>query len=144
MYQRILVPTDGSDVSHKAVETAIGLARALGAEIHALCVKEPFPFGAIAEVQPAPPMEFFDDQEHIAVRHVQAVEAACSAAGVRCHAATVDGVQPWEAILEHAGRHACDLLVVGSHGRSGIPALLFGSQTRGILGHTTIPVLVVR
>ncbi|MGZ5241993.1 MAG: universal stress protein, partial [Caldimonas sp.] len=86
MYHRILVPTDGSDITGRAVAAAVGLAKALGAEIHTICVKEPFPYGAVAEMQPTPPQEFFDAQERSAARHVRAVHDACDAAGVVCHA----------------------------------------------------------
>src|SRR4029434_6025058 len=96
------VPTDGSELTGRAVAAGIGLAKALGAEVHKLCVKEPFPYGAVAEMQPTPPQEFFDAQERSAVRHVRAVIEACEAAGVVCHGATREGVQPWEAIIEYA------------------------------------------
>jgi len=143
MYQRILVPTDGSELTARAVAAAIGLAKALGAEIHTLCVKEPFPYGAVAEMQPTPPQEFFDAQERSAVRHVKAVAEACAEAGVACHAETIEGVQPWEAIVAHAERKGCDLLVMGSHGRSGLASLFLGSETQDVLNHTALPVLVV-
>jgi len=144
MYKRILVPTDGSDITQQSVQTAISLAKALGAELHTLCVKEPFPYGAISEMQPTPPQEFFDAQERIATRHVAAVAEACAAAGVPCEALTVEGLHPWEAIIEHAQRTGCDLLVMASHGRRGVSALLLGSETQKVLTHTKIPVLVVR
>jgi nucleotide-binding universal stress UspA family protein len=144
MFKRILVPTDGSDVTRKATETAIGLAQLLGAEIYTISVKEPFPYGALAELQPTPPQAFFDMQESNAMRHVQAVEVACQAAGVPCRGATVDGVHPWEAIIEFATENGCDLLVMGSHGRSGFSALLLGSETQDVLAHAKVPVLVVR
>jgi nucleotide-binding universal stress UspA family protein len=144
MYQRILVPTDGSEITGRAVATAVGLAKALGAEIHTLCVKEPFPYGAVAEMQPTPPQEFFDAQERSASRHVQAVAAACAAAGVACQAQTVEGLQPWEAIVEYAAKQHCDLLVMGSHGRSGLASLFLGSETQDVLKHSKVPVLIVR
>ena len=144
MFKRILVPTDGSDISKRAVATAIALARPLGAAICTVCVKEPFPYGAVAEMQPTPPQEFFDAQERSAASHVRAVIDACDAAGVVCHAQTVDGVQPWEAIVDHAEKQACDLLVMGSHGRGGLASLFMGSETQDVLRHTTLPVLVVR
>jgi nucleotide-binding universal stress UspA family protein len=144
MFQRILVPTDGSDVIRKATSTAIELAQALGAEIHTICVKEPFPYGALTELQPTPPQEFFDMQDANAMRHVHAVEAACRAAGVTCRGAVVDGLHPWEAIVAYAGEFGCDLLVMGSHGRSGFSALLLGSETQDVLAHAKVPVLVVR
>lgn len=144
MYHRILVPTDGSDITAKTVQSAVALAQALGAEIFTIGVKEQFPFGAASDIQPVPPRSFFDDQERVAVSHVQAVVAACAAAGVVCHAATVDAMTPWEAIIDHATANACDLLVMGSHGRSGFAAFLLGSETRDVLSHTTLPVLIVR
>ena len=144
MFQRILVPTDGSEISQHAVATAIGLAKPLGAEIYTICVKEPFPYGAVAELQPTPPQDFFDAQERTAARNVRAVIDACDQAGVVAHAKTVDGLQPWEAIVEHATQEGCDLLVMGSHGRSGLATLFLGSETQTVLKHTTIPVLVVR
>jgi nucleotide-binding universal stress UspA family protein len=144
MFQRILVPTDGSEITGRAVATALDLAKALGAEIFTLCVKEPFPYGAVAEMQPTPPQEFFDAQERTAARNVRVVIEACDAAGIVCHAQTIEGLQPWEAIVEHAAEQRCDLLVMGSHGRSGLASLFLGSETQDVLKHTTIPVLVVR
>ncbi len=143
MYQRILVPTDGSELSGRAVSAGVDLAKALGAELHTLCVKEPFPYGAVAEMQPTPPQEFFDAQERAAAKHVRAVIAACDAAGVVCHAETIEGVQPWEAIIEHAETKGCNLIVMGSHGRSGLASLFLGSETDDVLKHTKLPVLVV-
>jgi nucleotide-binding universal stress UspA family protein len=107
-------------------------------------VKEPFPYGAVAEMQPTPPQEFFDAQERMAARHVRAVMDACDAAGIVCHARTVEGLQPWEAIVEHAAKERCDLIVMGSHGRSGLASLFLGSETRDVLSHSKVPVLLVR
>ena len=76
MYKRILVPTDGSEITAKAVDTAVALARLSGASLSTLCVKEPFPYSAISEMQPVPPQEFFDAQERIAAERVKAVMAA--------------------------------------------------------------------
>lgn len=144
MFQRILVPTDGSEITQRAVAVALGLAKSLGSEIFTLCVKEPFPYGAVAEMQPTPPQEFFDAQERSAARHVRDVIDACDSAGIVCHALTIEGLQPWEAIVDHAAKERCDLLVMGSHGRSGLASLFLGSETQDVLKHTTVPVLVVR
>ncbi len=144
MYKRILVPTDGSEITQRAVAAAVGLAKALGAEIFTLCVKEPFPYGAVAEMQPTPPQEFFDAQERTAARHVRAVMDACDAGGIVCHAQTVEGLQPWEAIVDHAARERCDLIVMGSHGRKGLASLFLGSETRDVISHSKVPVLLIR
>jgi len=144
MFKRILVPTDGSELTQKAVATAIGLAKAVGATLNTLSVKEPFPYSAISEMQPVPPQEFFDAQERIAGERVNAVREACNAAGQACEAYTVEAVHPWEAIIEHAKSNGCDLIVMSSHGRRGVTALLLGSETQKVLTHSAIPVLVVR
>jgi nucleotide-binding universal stress UspA family protein len=144
MYQRILVPTDGSDITGKAVQAAIALAKLSGATLTTLSVKEPFPYSAISEMQPVPPQEFFDAQERIASGRVKAVLAAARGAGVEATGATVEAVHPWEAILDHAKAHGVDLIVMASHGRRGMAALLIGSETSRVLTHSTLPVLVVK
>ena len=144
MFKRILVPTDGSDITTKAVDTSIALAKSLGAAIYTISVKEPFPYSAISEMQPTPPQEFFDAQERIANARIQSVVAMCSAAGVPCQAHTVEALHPWEAVIDHAKQMECDLLVMASHGRRGVAALLLGSETQKVLTHSKIPVLVVR
>ena len=144
MYKRILFPTDGSEITAKAVQTALGMAKLTGAELNVLAVKEPFPYSAISEMQPVPPQEFFDAQERVASARVTAVTDAASAAGVRAVGHTVEALHPWEAILDHARTQDCDLIVMASHGRRGMSALLLGSETQKVLTHSTIPVLVVR
>ena len=144
MYQKILVSTDGSDISLKAAQSAVDLARAIGAKLYTISVKEPFPYSAISEMQPVPPQEFFDAQERIASGHVKAVMEAAQAAGVPCQGHTVEALHPWEAIIEHAKAQGCDLIVMASHGRRGVAALLLGSETQKVLTHSTLPVLVVR
>jgi len=144
MFKRILVPTDGSEITAKAVQTAIGLARDGGGEVFTIAVKEPFPYSAISEMQPVPPQEFFDAQERIAAARVKTVADAAAAAGVKCTGHTVEALHPWEAIIDHAKTQSCDLLVMASHGRRGFAALMLGSETQRVLIHTTLPVLVVR
>jgi nucleotide-binding universal stress UspA family protein len=144
MFQRILIPTDGSEITKKAVDTAVGLARAMKSRIYTLSVKEPFPYSAISEMQPTPPQEFYDAQERIANVRVQEVRDACAAAGLTCEAHTIEALHPWEAIIDHAKRQECDLIVMASHGRRGVSALLLGSETQKVLTHTTVPVLIVR
>lgn len=144
MFKRILVPTDGSEITAKAIDTAIELARTVGAALYTISVKEPFPYSAISEMQPTPPQEFFDAQEHIASKRVQAVVELSETAGVACQSHTTEALHPWEAIIEHAKRMECDLLVMASHGRRGVSALLLGSETQKVLTHSKVPVLIVR
>jgi nucleotide-binding universal stress UspA family protein len=144
MFKRILVPTDGSDITTKAVNTAIDLAQASGGQIFVVSVKEPFPYSAISEMQPVPPQEFYDAQERIAAGRVKSVVDAAKAAGVACSGHTVEALHPWEAILDHAKAQQCELIVMASHGRRGVAALLLGSETQRVLIHSTLPVLIVK
>ncbi|MCC7098026.1 MAG: universal stress protein [Rubrivivax sp.] len=144
MYKHILVPTDGSEITGKAVQTAIAMGKLCGARLSVIAVKEPFPYSAISEMQPVPPQEFFDAQERIAAANVKTVLDAAAAAGVTAAGVTVEALHAWEAILEHAGTQGCDLIVMASHGRRGVSALLLGSETQKVLTHGKLPVLVVR
>ncbi|MCC7150476.1 MAG: universal stress protein [Rubrivivax sp.] len=144
MYKRILVPTDGSEITGKAVQSALALAKLCGAELAVIAVKEPFPYSAISEMQPVPPQEFFDAQERIASANVKTVLDAAAAAGIKAQGHTVEALHAWEAILEQAKTAACDVIVMASHGRRGVSALLLGSETQKVLTHGTLPVLVVR
>jgi nucleotide-binding universal stress UspA family protein len=144
MFKRILVPTDGSEITTKAINTAIDLAQAGSGQMFVVSVKEPFPYSAISEMQPVPPQEFYDAQERIAAGRVKAVVDAAKAAGVACGGHTVEALHPWEAILDHAKAQQCDLIVMASHGRRGVAALLLGSETQRVLIHSTLPVLIVK
>ena len=144
MFKRILVPTDGSEITSKATQTALAMAKLNGASIYAISVKEPFPYSAISEMQPVPPQEFYDAQERIAAARVKAVVDAANAAGVTCSGHTVEALHAWEAILDHAKAQNCDLIVMASHGRRGMAALLLGSETSRVLTHSALPVLVVK
>jgi nucleotide-binding universal stress UspA family protein len=143
-FKRILVPTDGSDITSSAVNTALDLAKASAGQLFTISVKEPFPYSAISEMQPVPPQEFYDAQERIAAARVKAVVDAAQAAGVACAGHTVEALHPWEAILDHAKAQKCDLVVMASHGRRGMAALLLGSETQRVLIHSTLPVLIVK
>lgn len=144
MYKRILFPTDGSEITAKALTSALSLAKLCGAEVFVLAVKEPFPYSAISEMQPVPPQEFYDAQERIANDRVKAVLAAAAAAGVACDGSTVEALHPWEAILDLAKSKGCDLIVMASHGRRGLGRLVLGSQVSEVLARSGIPVLVIR
>ncbi len=144
MYRNILVPTDGSDITAKAVKTAIALAKTLGAKLSTISVKEPFPYSAISEMQPVPPQEFYDAQERIASARVKAVVDEAAQQGLDCAGHTIEALHPWEAITDHAKSQGCDLIVMASHGRRGVSALLLGSETQKVLTHSEVPILVIK
>lgn len=144
MFKRILVPTDGSDITTHAVDTAIQLAQVHGAQLLTLSVMEPFPYSAVSEIQPVPPQEFIDAQQRVATQRVEAVCAAAAARGLSCRAHTIEALHAWEAIVDHAKAEAVDLIVMASHGRTGFAALLLGSETQKVVTHVDVPVLIVK
>lgn len=145
MYKRILVPTDGSDVSAAAEQAAIAFARAHGSEIVALAVAQTYPAYAAAEASMAVDPNL-DNQalRGAAERNVDRVRTAAASAGVPCTALTVFAHSPSDAILDSAREHACDLIFMGSHGRRGLSRLLAGSETQKVLAGAEVPVMVMR
>jgi nucleotide-binding universal stress UspA family protein len=147
MYKRILVSTDGSDLSSKAVSAALNLAQSSGAEVVAL------------KVVPVYPQSYFEGAISLERNEVQRVEqqwsdAAQSVVQAVVQAGTEKGVRVLpliqknevvaDAILAVAKEQGCDLIVMASHGRRGIQKLLLGSETQHVLTHAALPVLVVK
>lgn len=144
MYRCILVPTDGSELADKAVQTAIQMAKLCGAPLRAVTITEPYPYSPLAEAQPINPQEFLDAEMRLAEQRLRTVREAANAAGVACEGQSVEGALVWRGIVDEADRVDADLIVMASHGRSGISALLLGSETQKVLTHTNRAVLVVR
>jgi nucleotide-binding universal stress UspA family protein len=141
VYKHILIATDGSALSQEAVEHGIELARALGAKVTALTVSEPFYPSAFG---PEFLEQYRKDVAALATKYLEVVKNAASSAGVSCDAARVEHEQPYKAIIDTAARMGCDAIVMGSHGRRGVSAIVLGSETVKVLTHSTIPVIVVR
>ena len=147
MYRNILVATDGSRLSAKAVSHAIALARALGAKLTGVHASPDYPVPAYADgvmYEPVSPKEYAAMCKKEADRILSAVGAKAQAAGIRFTAAQAIAAAPWEAILATARKQRCDAIVMASHGRRGVSALLLGSETQKVLTHSKLPVIVVR
>jgi len=145
MYQHILIATDGSDLSAKAVDAGLQLAAALRARVTALTVSEPFHTLSLAPSQAAyTEAEYQQHAEETAQRILGEVKAKAEKSGVACETLRVVHEHPWEAIIETARTRGCDLITMASHGRRGVSAVLLGSETAKVLTHSKIPVLVHR
>lgn len=147
MYRRILVATDGSKLSDRAVEHALALADLTGAEVVALRVVPCYPVtyyeGGIA--LSAEEVRAVEKQWEAEARAtVNAVKAAGQRRQVKVKPITVKSDLVAEAIIAAAKRHHCDLIVMASHGRRGLKRLLLGSETQQVLTHAHTPVLVLR
>ncbi|MFM1979992.1 MAG: hypothetical protein RLZ68_1257 [Pseudomonadota bacterium] len=147
MYQRILVATDGTKLSKKAVSTAIDLAAVCGAELVALKVVPRYPQsyfeGGIAlQASDVQLVEKKWTEEAQAI--VDSVKKAATTKGVATKALVVKSDVVSDALLAAAKKHDCDLIVMASHGRKGIKRLLLGSETQHVLTHAPIPVLILK
>jgi len=148
MYKRVLVATDGSALSEKAVATAIDLALLTGAELVSVNVAHIQPYGYFegSMVLNQREVEATQEQADLAAqRLVDAVRTAAVAKGVRsAQAIVMKSNQVAEAIISTAKNQQCDLIVMASHGRRSFARLLMGSETLHVLTHSHIPVLVLR
>ena len=147
MYKRILVPTDGSKLSDKAIKEAARLAKMAGADVLLLHVRAPLDGPLYSEGAPlAYPSRRRDKELEEKEEHdiLHAAAKLSDAMGVTTETTYVTSTSPYEAIVKTAKKGKCDLIVMSSHGRRGLAGLLIGSETQKVLTHTTIPVLVVR
>jgi nucleotide-binding universal stress UspA family protein len=142
MTQRILVATDGSELSQRAVGVAIGLARPLGATLVGCAALPVYPYHGVGEAAPAE-AAFQAQAAAAANRHLDEIERAAGAAGVAFERVIREGPVD-DILLQAAETERCDLIVMASHGRRGVTSLLLGSETQKVLARTTLPVLVVR
>ncbi|KVK80974.1 hypothetical protein WS90_16830 [Burkholderia cepacia] len=145
MFTHLLTPTDGSALSDAAIRMAVALASEHNAKLTVLHVVPEFHmFTTDAEMLGDTKERF----QYVAQQHAESYLAAATAtarnAGLECETVSVIRAHPHEAIIEVATQHSCDLIVMASHGRSGVRALLIGSETQKVLTHSNIPVLVVR
>ena len=150
MYQHLLIPTDGSELAERAVMHGLSLAKFVGAKVTAIIVEErpdswwgvggPFPPpGGVALV------ELTEEIKKHAASVLVRVANAAKQAGVPCDTILVEHVQrPYEAIIATATNRGCDLIVMASHGRGGLSAVVLGSVTNKVLTYTKVPVLVVQ
>jgi nucleotide-binding universal stress UspA family protein len=147
MYRHILLPTDGSERSQQACAHAVGLARALGARITAVHVIPEYYPPVYEDSGPFDPeMEARFEKEGIAraERFLAAVGAAAQAEGVPCDTVHLTSYHTADTIIHVAEDRGCDLIVMSTGGRKGLASLLLGSETKKVLAHTKIPVLVIR
>ena len=147
MYRNILVATDGSKLSLKAATHAIDLAKTAGSRVTGFFASPSYPLPVYADgvvFAPLSRREYATQCRAEADRILGAVAEKAKAGGVAFTAASAISSAPWEAILAAARKHKCDAIVMASHGRRGVAALVLGSETQKVLTHSKLPVLVVR
>jgi nucleotide-binding universal stress UspA family protein len=146
MYQHFLIPTDGSELAAHAVTNGLALAKSLGAKVSVIVVEEPFDWSSVSETRARRVSEESAKHTEQIKKHAANVlnraANAAKQAGVPCDTIQVEDEQPYKAIIATANDKGCDLIVMASHGRSGLSAVVLGSVTNKVLTHTKTPVLV--
>jgi nucleotide-binding universal stress UspA family protein len=145
VFKCILVPTDGSPLSHKVVKRAVQLAKEQKAKVIGFHVVPPYQ-PRVSDDYVAPdfisPRQYAEIAKKRAAKHLDFVKRAAEAAGVSCTCSHAASEFPYMEIVKAAQRNRCDLIVMASHGRRGLSRLLLGSETSKVLAHSKIPVLV--
>lgn len=145
MFKSILIPTDGSDLSERAVRQGLTLARALGSKVVALHVSTPFHILAVAPSAVTATREQYErDVAVFAKKVLDGVAAEARQSGVECTSVSRTGEHIWHEIIQAAEANACDAICMASHGRRGLAAVMLGSETVKVLTHSKIPVVVLR
>ena len=145
MFKRILIPTDGSPASQRAILAGAALAGETGAEIVGLTVVPPYdPVMTGPDLLETTPEQYERATTERARGILADVEEAAQEAGVPFRLEQASGHSTWESIIDTARNDGCDLILMASHGHKGIRGLLLGSQTQKVLVHSAIPVLVYR
>jgi nucleotide-binding universal stress UspA family protein len=147
MFKHFLVPTDGSQLSLKAAQHAVSLAKEVGAKVTFFFSKPDYPvafYGEGALIDPTTPEKFAEIADRQAREILSQTEKLARDAGVEFASVAEVSDLPYESIIQAAEGARCDLIFMASHGRRGISGLLLGSETQKVLTHSRIPVLVYR
>jgi nucleotide-binding universal stress UspA family protein len=145
MFKTILLPTDGSPLSEKAAATAVQFAQLNGAKIVAVSVVQPFPLSAFGDGGAVLDAGLYEQQmQEAAQQNIDKVAALAQAANVPFEGVTAVSVSPYEEIVATATKKNCDIILMASHGRTGLNKLFLGSETQKVLAHTNLPVMVLR
>ena len=144
MFKHILVPVDGSTTSEVAVGKATELARAFGSTVTVIYVIDPYPFTGVGTDFAYGQAEYLSAATAEANAAVHAAKESFASSGVTVDTSVVEAHTAWRGIVEAGASLQADLIVMGSHGRSGLEKLVLGSVAQAVLSHTKLPVLVVR
>ncbi len=142
MFSRILVPTDGSALSDKAVAAAVDFAKFSGAKVIGLSVAQPHLYGPMSESAVTVASE--QNALVLAQSYVDKIAGIATSLGVPCEITVSKSFSPAEEIINAAKKFNCDVIFMASHGRTGLSKLMIGSETQKVLAGSPLPVLVFR
>jgi nucleotide-binding universal stress UspA family protein len=146
MFKHILIPTDGSELSEKAVKAGIDFAKSIGAKVTGFRAVDLYPwmYGDYVPFDVFSPEQRAEQEIAFSTRILKVVTDYAKTAGVTCKVYHAESIVPYEGIIKAAEDEGCDLIFMASHGRRGLAGLLLGSETVKVLTHCKIPVLVYR
>lgn len=144
MFNHILLSTDGSELSEKALPYAIELAKKFNAKLTIASVIDLYPYIGAIEVMPVGMDQWQDEVRKQAEVALQRMRERLQAAGLSCDTVVEEDAQAWRGLLAVAEKQGCDAIIIASHGRGGMSSAMLGSQTARVLSHSKLPVLVVR
>ena len=144
MFQKILVPTDGSAQAAAAAKIGAQLAKSQSAQVVGVYVIDPFPYNGIGDASAVGLQAYLSEAKAAAGQALEMLGKACAAEGVPFAGDTIERNVIHEGILETAKAEGCDLIVMGSHGRRGFKSLILGSVAQKVLAHADLPVLIVK
>jgi nucleotide-binding universal stress UspA family protein len=145
MLDNVVVPTDGTDLSAKAAAFAVKLAKKMGAKVTAVSVTTPAESITVGEAQMVKnPPEYEKQAASQAANMLGVIAKLAKEEGVACETVHVRDALPWHGIIETAKSKGADIIVMASHGRRGLSAMLLGSETQKVVNHSHIPVLIYR
>jgi len=143
MYKHILIPTDGSELSKRAIEYGVALAKEMKAKVTGITASMPY-YTFTTDPDIFPQDLYRSSTISFANKCLNDLKSVAMNSGVACNTIHVEDMQPYQAIIDAAKNEGCDLIVMASHGRRGMSAIVLGSETVKVLTHSTVPVLVYR
>ncbi len=148
MFKHILIPTDGSDISTKAISAAVAFARETGARVTGYYAMDKTPARVFGEGYQFPDLRTakqFEESVHaVGAKYVAQIARAAHKAGVKFQSLLTQAATPYEGIVEAARKSGCDAIFMASHGRKGLAKVALGSVTNKVLAYSKLPVLVYR
>ncbi len=144
MFKKIMTTTDGSELSLRGVENAAELAKQLGASLLIVAVEEPYSYSSVTAYRPESFEQYHDRMEKETGEWLKAAVNAAEKVGVKPSTKVVQGVVVPRMIADTAAEEGQDLIVIASHGRAGLSAVLLGSVAREVVSYSKVPVLLYR
>ena len=147
MFSRILIPTDGSALARKGVETGVALAKALGAQVvgyHAVEPIERIYYLQGDSVRDTDVKAIREQLRAFGEQYLSVVSSVAATRQVDCQTLMTDSAEPFRGIIDAARGQGCDVICMASHGRGEVASALLGNVTQKVLAHSKVPVIVVR